>query len=102
MNALEVSGLEMTYRGGDGGKVVVLAGVNLSVRRGEMVAIVGASGAGKSTMLHCIGALERPAAGRVVLAGQDVAWLSDDALTELRNRSVGFVFQFHHLLRDFS
>ena len=102
MNALDVSGLTMWYRGGDGGRIDVLSGVNLSVRRGEMVAIVGASGAGKSTMLHCIGALERPTAGRVLIAGNDIAWMSDDAVTSLRNRSVGFVFQFHHLMRDFT
>jgi lipoprotein-releasing system ATP-binding protein len=102
MNALQVSGLTMWYRGGDGGRIDVLNGVDLEVRRGEMVAIVGASGAGKSTMLHCIGALERPTAGRVLIGGNDIAWMSDDAVTALRNRSVGFVFQFHHLLRDFT
>ena len=102
MNALEVTGLTMWYRGGDGGRIDVLSGVNLTVRRGEMVAIVGASGAGKSTMLHCIGALERPTAGRVLISGNDIAWMSDDAVTSLRNRSVGFDFQCHHLLRDFT
>lgn len=102
MNALEVTGLTMWYRGGDGGRIDVLSGVNLAVRRGEMVAIVGASGSGKSTMLHCIGALERPTAGRVLISGNDIAWMSDDAVTALRNKSVGFVFQFHHLLRDFT
>lgn len=102
MNALEVTGLTMWYRGGDGGRIDVLSGLDLTVRRGEMVAVVGASGAGKSTMLHCIGALERPTAGRVVIGGNDIAWMTDDDVTSLRNRSVGFVFQFHHLLRDFS
>jgi lipoprotein-releasing system ATP-binding protein len=102
MNALEVTGLTMWYRGGDGGRIDVLSGLDLTVRRGEMVAVVGASGAGKSTMLHCIGALERPTAGRVLIGGNDIAWMSDDDVTSLRNRSVGFVFQFHHLLRDFS
>ena len=102
MNALDVTGLTMSYRGGDGGKIDVLTGVDLTVRRGEMVAIVGASGAGKSTLLHCVGALERPSAGRVLIGGQDIAWMSDDEVTGLRNRALGFVFQFHHLLRDFS
>jgi lipoprotein-releasing system ATP-binding protein len=102
MNALEVTGLTMSYRGGDGGRIDVLTGVDLTVRRGEIVAIVGASGAGKSTLLHCAGALERPAAGRVLIDGKDIAWMSDDAVTTLRNRSIGFVFQFHHLLRDFT
>jgi len=102
MNALEVTGLAMSYRGGDGERINVLAGVDLTVRRAEMVAIVGASGAGKSTLLHCVGALERPSAGRVLINGQDIAWMSDDAVTALRNASLGFVFQFHHLLRDFT
>ncbi|HYV97408.1 MAG TPA: ABC transporter ATP-binding protein [Gemmatimonadaceae bacterium] len=102
MNALELSALAMSYRGGDGSRLDVLSGVDLVVRRGEMVAIVGASGAGKSTLLHCAGALERPTGGRVLIAGSDIAWMKDEAVTALRNRAVGFVFQFHHLLRDFS
>ena len=102
MNALEVTGLTKVFRGGDGGRIDVLTGVDLTVRRGEIVAIVGASGAGKSTLLHCAGALERPTAGRVLIDGQDIAWMSDDAVTALRNRALGFVFQFHHLLRDFT
>ncbi len=72
------------------------------VQRGEMVAIVGASGAGKSTLLHLLGALDRPTRGRVIIAGNAVDGLDDDALAALRNRTVGFVFQFHHLLREFS
>jgi lipoprotein-releasing system ATP-binding protein len=102
MNALEVTGLSMTYRGGDGSRVDVLMGVDLAVRRGELVAVTGASGSGKSTLLHCVGGLERPTAGWVRIAGKDIAGLGDDALADLRNRSVGFVFQFHHLLREFS
>ena len=86
----------------DGSAIRVVDGVSLSVRRGEMVAIVGASGSGKSTLLHLLGALERPTSGRVRLAGQTVQGLADDALAALRNRTVGFVFQFHHLLREFS
>ena len=73
-----------------------------AVARGEMIAIVGASGAGKSTLMHVLGALERPTAGDVWLNGEHVADLPDDALADLRNRSVGFVFQFHHLLKEFS
>jgi lipoprotein-releasing system ATP-binding protein len=96
------SGLVKEFRGGDGGIIRVLDAVGLTVHRGEMVAIVGASGAGKSTLLHLLGALERPSAGRVRLLGQDVASLADPALDALRNRAVGFVFQFHHLLREFS
>jgi lipoprotein-releasing system ATP-binding protein len=98
----EGEGLVKEFLGGDGGIIRVLDEVSLQVRQGEMVAIVGASGAGKSTLLHVLGALEQPSAGRVRLAGQEIAALSDDALAALRNRTVGFVFQFHHLLREFS
>jgi lipoprotein-releasing system ATP-binding protein len=72
------------------------------VARGEMVAIVGASGAGKSTLLHLVGALDRPTRGTVVIAGERVDGLADEELSALRNRRVGFVFQFHHLLREFT
>ncbi len=99
---LEAINLVKTFRGGDGAEVRVLQGVNLAVTRGEMVAIVGASGAGKSTLLHMLGALERPTSGEVRLDGVQVGRLDDDELAERRNRSVGFVFQFHHLLKEFS
>lgn len=90
------------FTGVDGSALRVVDGVSLSVRRGEMVAIVGASGSGKSTLLHLLGALERPTSGRVLLAGRQIDALDDDALASLRNHTVGFVFQFHHLLREFS
>jgi lipoprotein-releasing system ATP-binding protein len=99
---LEGEGLVKEFRGGDGGIIRVLDEVSISVRRGEMVAIVGESGAGKSTLLHVLGALERPSAGRIRLSGQAVEGLAEDMLDALRNRTVGFVFQFHHLLREFS
>ena len=99
---LEATGVVKVFHGGDGGEVRVLEGVDLAVSRGEMVAIVGGSGAGKSTLLHVLGALERPTAGDVRLNGERVADLDDEALALLRNRSVGFVFQFHHLLKEFS
>lgn len=102
MSVLLARDIVKTYRGGDGGLVHVLNGVNLEVARGEMVAIVGASGAGKSTLLHVIGALERPNRGEVWIEGQSLAGRSDDELAAVRNRRVGFVFQFHHLLREFS
>ena len=95
-------GLVKEFRGGDGGVIRILNEVSITVKRGEMVAIVGASGAGKSTLLHVLGALERPSAGRIELAGHSVGGLDDDAVATLRNRAVGFVFQFHHLLREFS
>jgi lipoprotein-releasing system ATP-binding protein len=99
---IEARGLVKSYRGGDGGVIRVLDGVDLDVRRGEMVAVVGASGAGKSTLLHVLGALDRPSDGTVMLDGTRVEGRSDDELAELRNQKVGFVFQFHHLLREFS
>jgi len=102
MTVLEASELTKNYRGGDGGLIAVLSGASLTVARGEMVAIVGASGAGKSTLLHILGALDLPDSGSVAIDGQQLSGLSDNALAELRNRKVGFVFQFHHLLREFS
>jgi lipoprotein-releasing system ATP-binding protein len=99
---LEARGVRKTYVGGDGSPIEVLAGVDLSVSRGEFVAIVGASGSGKSTLLHLLGALDRPSGGEVSLGGQGYAALAPDALAALRNRRIGFVFQFHHLLREFS
>jgi lipoprotein-releasing system ATP-binding protein len=102
MMVIEAHDLAKSYRGGDGGLIHVLDGVELGVRRGEMVAIVGASGAGKSTLLHLLGALDRPTRGSVFLDGQPLHGRADDDLAAIRNRKIGFVFQFHHLLREFS
>jgi lipoprotein-releasing system ATP-binding protein len=102
MNVIEARELSKSYIGGDGAKVDVLNAVSLDVRRGEMIAVVGASGAGKSTLLHILGALDRPTAGQVTLDGESLSELDDGQLSKLRNRKVGFVFQFHHLLREFS
>lgn len=99
---LEARGIRKVFAGGDGQPLEVLRGVELEVHRGEFVAIVGASGAGKSTLLHLLGALDRPTAGDVWLDGSRYADLEPGALSELRNRKLGFVFQFHHLLREFS
>ncbi|MFZ5624105.1 MAG: ABC transporter ATP-binding protein [Gemmatimonadota bacterium] len=99
---LEARGLRMVYRGGDGNAIEVLAGVDLAVDRGEFVAIVGASGSGKSTLLHLLGALDRPTAGSVRLDQDVYERLSPEELAEVRNRKIGFVFQFHHLLREFT
>ncbi len=99
---LEARDLHKTYVGGDGGTINVLNGVDLTLGRREMVAVVGASGAGKSTLLHVLGALDRPTRGYVVVAGEPINGLDEEQLASLRNRSVGFVFQFHHLLREFS
>lgn len=99
---LEARDVVKEYVGGDGARLRVLDGVSLAVARGEMVAIVGESGAGKSTLLHVLGALDRPGGGEVRLAGESLAGRSETALAALRNEFVGFVFQFHHLLREFT
>lgn len=102
MAVLEAHDVHKTYTGGDGGTINVLSGVDLALNRREMVAIVGASGAGKSTLLHVLGALDKPTRGYVVIGGDPINGLDEEQLASLRNRSVGFVFQFHHLLREFS
>ena len=99
---LEAQGVRKVYRGGDLALVEVLNHVDLSVLRGEVVAIVGSSGAGKSTLLHILGALDEPTGGDIRLNGASYASLSESARDELRNRDIGFVFQFHHLLREFT
>ncbi len=102
MSVLEAQALSKTYVGGDGGRIVVLDGVDLEIARGEMVAVIGSSGAGKSTLLHLLGALDRPTSGRVIIDGHALEGMNDDGISALRNRTVGFVFQFHHLLREFT
>ncbi len=94
---LEAIGIEKSY-----GALKVLKGVDLSVKQGEIVAIVGASGAGKSTLLHMLGTLDLPDKGRVSVKGQDISSQSPAAMATFRNRHIGFVFQFHNLLPEFS
>jgi lipoprotein-releasing system ATP-binding protein len=97
---IEIDSLQKSYPVGTT-RLHVLRGVDLRVERGEMVAIVGASGVGKSTLLHVLGGLDRPDGGRVRIGDGDLASLSDSDLVAFRNRHVGFVFQFHHLLPEF-
>jgi len=103
MNALLTGkAIRRGFAGGDGQLLEILRGVDVDVRRGEFVAIVGASGAGKSTLLHLLGALDSPTSGDIWLDGSRYADLDARGTAELRNRKLGFVFQFHHLLREFS
>jgi lipoprotein-releasing system ATP-binding protein len=99
--AIQVRELCKSYPSG-GHRLQVLRGLSLEVMRGEMVAVVGESGAGKSTLLHLLGGLDRPDSGRIELAGRDMAALSALERALLRNRDVGYVFQFHHLLPEFT
>ena len=99
---LEARGLRKSFRGGDAAELAVLLDANLAVHRGEVVAVVGESGAGKSTLLHLLGALDEPTGGEIVLDGRSYAALSAQSKDTMRNAELGFVFQFHHLLREFT
>jgi len=98
---IQVSNLYKSFKM-EGMELTVLTNINLTIARGEMLAIVGASGAGKSTLLHILGTLDQPTSGTVSFDGQDVFRLSDQKQAEFRNRRIGFVFQFHHLLPEFT
>ncbi len=99
---LSVENLVKQYDTGGDEPLTVLRDLDLAVQEGEIVAVVGESGTGKSTLLHLLGALDRPTAGTVRFKGQDLFAKSDDELAAFRNRSIGFVFQFHHLLPEFT
>lgn len=86
----------------DAGEIQVLKNINLSIHEGEMVSITGASGAGKSTLMHILGALDRPTSGKILFRAADVFSMDESSLALFRNRSIGFVFQFHHLLPEFN
>ncbi len=101
MSFLEASGIRKQYTVG-GTELMVLRDLALTVDAGEMVAIVGASGVGKSTLLHILGGLDRASEGRVSVGGAEITTLADADLVAFRNRQVGFVFQFHHLLPEFT
>jgi len=98
--AVETIGLKKTYPGEV--PVRVLHGIDLRIEADEFVSVLGQSGSGKSTLLNCLGALDRPTEGRVLVAGEDLAHLDDDELADLRNRTVGFIFQFHYLQDEFT
>lgn len=98
---LACRGVEKWYEK-DGRRVEVLRGVDLEIRAGEAVALLGSSGVGKSTLLHVLGTLEAPSKGKVLYQGEDVHRLSSARLAEFRNRTLGFVFQFHYLLQEFT
>ena len=99
---LDLAGIEKTYNRGRPGQVEVLRGLDLQVARAGIVALVAPSGAGKSTLLHIAGLLDTADAGKVAIAGREMTGLSDRARTEARRRDVGFVYQFHHLLPEFT
>ncbi len=101
-DALILQGLTKTYNRGRHTEVAVLRGVDLTLARGEVVALVAPSGAGKSTLLHIAGLLDSPDSGQVIIGGQEMTGLSDDRRTAARREKVGFVYQFHHLLPEFS
>ena len=101
MAFLEAQGLSKTYRNAEV-PVSVFENLTMSVRSGEMLAVVGPSGIGKSTLLHLLGGLDRPDRGKITVADRELTTMSNDDLARWRNRSVGFVFQFHHLLPEFS
>lgn len=101
-DVLSLEAIEKSYNKGKPGEIRVLRGINLAIPRGQVVALVAPSGAGKSTLLHIAGLLDTPDSGRVVLNGADLSRASDKRRTEARRNELGFVYQFHHLLPEFT
>lgn len=102
LNVLDLINVRHSYPQGDNGRLQILHEINLHVARGEIVALMGKSGAGKSTLLHMAGLLDRPEEGIVKIDGQPINAAEDDKRTKLRQSSIGFIYQFHHLLPEFS
>ena len=102
VDTLQLGGLRKSYGVGTAVETEVLHGIDLTLRQGEFAALIGPSGSGKTTLLNLIGLLDRPDAGRIVIGGQDAGALDESALTRLRGRSIGFIFQYHHLLPAFT
>ena len=100
-NLIEASQIHKSFKT-PAGELSILKNINLSITEGEILGIVGASGAGKSTLLHILGALDKPSSGKILFQGKDIVSMDDKMLAELRNSSIGFVFQFHHLLPEFN
>ncbi len=98
---IRVSCLEKRYRSGDG-ELVIFSGLNFEIARGERIALIGESGAGKSTLLHLLGGLDRPTDGAIYFGQNDICQFTDEALAEFRNRELGFVWQIHSLLAEFT
>ena len=98
---LKIQGISKSFQSGNE-KLHILVDLALDLERGQMVAVTGASGSGKSTLLHLVGGMDRADAGRILLEGVDVTRLAGKELAEFRNRKIGFIFQFHHLLPEFS
>ncbi|SDE90390.1 lipoprotein-releasing system ATP-binding protein [Celeribacter baekdonensis] len=101
-NMLEIKGITKTYNAGKPNQIEVLRGIDLNIARGEVVALTAPSGAGKSTLLHIAGLLDVPDAGTVTIDGQDMTGLGDRRRTAMRRAGVGFIYQFHHLLPEFT
>jgi lipoprotein-releasing system ATP-binding protein len=101
MNVLELKNITRTYEQA-GAALTVLSSLNLAVKKGEVVALVGQSGSGKTTLLQIAGLLDNPTSGEVIISGEDVSRASDKKRTELRRKNIGFIYQFHHLLPEFS
>lgn len=99
---LRLEGVRKSYNVGTPIEVEILHGIDLALAAGEFAALIGPSGSGKSTLLHIIGLLERPTVGRILIQGRDVGALDEAGITELRGRTLGFIFQFHHLLPEFT